>query len=229
MNGARRLVLVAAGLCVAMVGCQREESPAGSRCHTQPASPAKSRSRTGLRNWVLDPPVVESEQSAAPLRLVCTAPSVTEICCALGLREQIVGRSRFCGYPAGIEAVPVVGALDETNAEVLLRLRPDLVLVSGASRSITDRLERLDLRYESLPDRSLADVFAAIERVGELTGRPETARRLREGLAGDLDGIAQRHADVPAARVLLLLGTLSDPPATRPARARGHTGRCRSR
>jgi len=147
------------------------------------------------------------------LRLVCAAPSATEICCALGLREQIVGRTRFCEYPPGIQALPAIGALDETNVEALLGLKPDLVLVSGSSRAITDRLERLHLRSATLPDRSLADIFESIRRVGELTGRSTAASALCAGIDAELTRIAQRCARLPPARVLILLGTLADPPA----------------
>ena len=132
----------------------------------------------------------------------------------LGLREQIVGRTRFCDYPPGLHDRPIIGALDETNIEVLLALKPDLVLVAGTSRAITTRLDRLELHFESLPDDHLADVFTAIKQIGELTGRRETARRLCTGIRADLDRIAQRYQDQPAARVLILLGPLANPPAS---------------
>ena len=199
-----RLVVLLA-IVAGLVGCDRP-APATT---TMPSSGVE---QVGLHDWVLNPQVAESERDACKLRLVCAAPSVTEICCALGLREQIVGRTRFCNYPPGIEAVPAVGALDETNAEVLLSVEPDLVLVSGTSRAIAQRLQRLNLRVETLPDRNLEDVFSAIARIGELTGRPATAAALVAGMKADLELVTQRYADVPPARVLLLLCTLADPP-----------------
>jgi iron complex transport system substrate-binding protein len=166
-----------------------------------------------LRDWVRDPPRADVERGHAPLRIVSTAPSTTEICCALGLRDQLVGRTRFCDYPPEIEHLPAVGDLDETNVETLVALRPDLVLVSGASRAITDRLAGLNLHVAALPDRSLADILAAIAQAGELTGRPQTARLVVDGLHAELAQTARAYSDTPPARVLILLGTLSDPPA----------------
>ena len=166
-----------------------------------------------MRDWVIDPPVVAGECNVKELRLVCMAPNVTEICCALGLRAQIVGRTRFCDYPPELHDRPIIGALDETNLEVLLALEPDLILVAGTSRAITTRLDRLQLHFKSLPDDHLADVFTAIIRIGELTGRRETARRLCTGIRADLKRIARRYQDQPAARVLILLGPLANPPA----------------
>ena len=196
------LLVIVAGL----VGCDRPAPVTTTR-------PSSGAALAGLHDWVLEPQVVESERGTCKLHLVCAAPSVTEICCALGLREQIVGRTRFCDYPPDIRSVPAVGALDETNAEVLMSVQPDLVLVSGTSRAIAQRLEGLNLRVETLPDRTLDDIFSAISRIGELTGRPATAQKLVEGLQAELELITQRYADVPPARVLLLLDVLADPPA----------------
>jgi len=194
-----------------LFGCGRPD--ATGPAETKPARTAsRPSSDLKLRNWVLEPPVADSERATRPLRVVCAAPSATEICCALGWRDGVVGRTRYCRYPPGIEAVTAIGAADDTNTEALRALHPDLVLVAGTSRVITDRLERLGLRFASLPDQSLADIFTAIERVGAATGRPETAARLCAGLRAELEQVRRRYAGVPAARVLLLLGVLSEPP-----------------
>lgn len=212
MKTAILTAVAAVALGAALNGCDRPQSPPSLPAPR--TSPAPSHHHAlNLHDWVRDPPTVPAEQSAGRLRLVCIAPSATEICCALGLRERIVARTRFCDYPPWIDTVPAVGALDETNVEALLELRPDLILISGTSRAITARLNRLDLRFESLPDRSLADIFTAIERVGELTQHRETSHRLCTGIQDELERIAARYRNVPPARVLLLLGTLADPPA----------------
>jgi hypothetical protein len=42
------------------------------------------------------------------MRIVSLLPSATEIVCALGLRDQLVGVSHRCDYPPEIEGVAVV-------------------------------------------------------------------------------------------------------------------------
>jgi iron complex transport system substrate-binding protein len=42
------------------------------------------------------------------MRIASLLPSATEIVCALGAREELVGRSHECDYPPGIEEVPVL-------------------------------------------------------------------------------------------------------------------------
>jgi len=165
-----------------------------------------------LHDWALHPRVVEQEADAPPQRIVSGAPNVTEICCALGLIDQLVGRTRYCNYPPAVRDVPAFGALIDTNVEVLLKLKPDLILLAGQSRALTERLARQNLRLVSLPDRSLNDIFTAIKKVGTLTHRPQTAEMLCHAIRADLDRVTDRFAGTPPARVLLLIGTLSDPP-----------------
>jgi len=55
------------------------------------------------------------------VRIVSLLPSATEIVCALGAREELVGRSHECDFPPGVEAVPVltssrVGPLPSSRA-----------------------------------------------------------------------------------------------------------------
>jgi len=42
------------------------------------------------------------------VRIVSLLPSATEIVCALGLREQLVGRSHECDWPADVVELPAV-------------------------------------------------------------------------------------------------------------------------
>lgn len=90
-------------------------------------------------------------------RIATLLPSVTEIACALGLRDRIVARSHECDFPPGIEAVPAVTssrlpadavtqaqidvavtdaavageALYDVDADLLARLAPDLVITQS--------------------------------------------------------------------------------------------------
>jgi iron complex transport system substrate-binding protein len=50
-----------------------------------------------------------------PHRIVTLLPSATEIVCALGFRDGLVGRSHECDFPPGVEALP---ALTEPKFEV---------------------------------------------------------------------------------------------------------------
>jgi iron complex transport system substrate-binding protein len=42
------------------------------------------------------------------MRIVSTLPSATEIVCALGLSDQLVGVSHECDYPPSVRSKPIV-------------------------------------------------------------------------------------------------------------------------
>jgi len=209
-HGRRGLLLLASAALLLSVGCER--TGRATRPATQPAETSTAPA-IELRDWVRSPEVAPEESAVPALRIVSSAPSATEICCALGLRNDLVGRTRYCTYPPEVAGLPAIGALNETNVEVLLGLRPDMVLVSGTSRAVTDRLERLDLRYVTLPDKRLEDVFAAITSVGAATQRARTAERLCANLRDDLERVRVYYAPTSPVRVLVVLGVLADPPA----------------
>ncbi|HPM22317.1 MAG TPA: helical backbone metal receptor [Phycisphaerae bacterium] len=205
MNAGGLIAHACALLAAVSAGCTRPPA-------TPTGQPTTSAAVSTLRDWVVDPPLVDSERALPCPRLLSAAPNITEICGALGLTEHLVGRTRYCLYPPAIARVRSIGALNDLNVETLLQIRPELIIVSGASRAIADRLTRLGLRYEAVPDWTLADLFTAIERIGGLTGRPRTAARLIDGIRADLDTVTTRYHTMRPARVLLLTGPLAAPP-----------------
>lgn len=202
--------LACAGL---LAGCSRgAETPGDGDVRPAPSLAPDSAGAPRLTDWPSAPPVEASERPPQ-LRILSAAPSVTEICCALGLREQLVGRTRFCVHPPGIEALPSIGALLDTNIESLLAVHPDIVILSGNSRLIAERLGSLPLKQVSVPDASVDDVLTAIRTVGALTGRSRTAERLTRGIQAELAEVSERCGVAGAPRVLLLLDVLATPPA----------------
>jgi|tagenome__1003787_1003787.scaffolds.fasta_scaffold20823188_2 iron complex transport system substrate-binding protein len=94
--------------------------------------------------------------SVTDMRIVSLLPSATEIIVALGLGEQLVGRSHECDYPAWVERLPVCTSTKlekglksrqiddrvqeivrhglsvyDVDAELLRKLRPDLIVTQS--------------------------------------------------------------------------------------------------
>jgi len=200
------IISVLAALLLAC-GCRRAAQPPAA-----PMEPPPLREVVEVPDYVAQPVVVGDETEAGPERIISTAPQLTETACALGLRDRLVGRGSFCIHPPGIETVPSVGSLLDVNLEEVVRLEPDLVLISGQSQLIRDRFDHVGIRYESLPDSSLEDVFAAIGKLGRLTGRPATAAHLTKALRTDLRSLVADYRPRHQRRVLMLTGKLDSPP-----------------
>jgi iron complex transport system substrate-binding protein len=119
------------------------------------------------------------QQDAPAQRVVTFAPHLAEIMYVVGAGEQLVGVSAWSDYPREVLELPEVGDAFTVDQEQLSLLQPDLLLVwnSGMPAHTVDELRKLGYRVESVKTRGLDDVVAAIRRVGELTGRQETAEQ----------------------------------------------------
>jgi len=137
------------------------------------------------------------------VRIVSLACSNTEIACALGAADELVGVDDHSDFPHEVVArLPRVGPDLSVDIDRVRALKPDLVLASltvpGHERNI-EQLERAGLPFVAPEPRSLADVYANIRQIGGLLGRAVQAERLISQMKTEL---APRVV-APGARLLL--------------------------
>ncbi|HEY4663858.1 MAG TPA: helical backbone metal receptor [Comamonas sp.] len=128
-----------------------------------------------------------------PQRIVSLLPSLTETVCALGACDKLVGIDRYSDWPATLKTqLPVVGGGMDPHIEAIVALKPDVVLLSNASRAV-QRLEALGLRTLTLETRTQADVHRVLQSVGLLLGLPaEQAEREWQRVQAGIDAAAQQ-------------------------------------
>ena len=121
--------------------------------------------------------------SAAPKRIVSLLPSLTETVCELGHCARLVGVDRYSNFPASLQKLPQVGGGLDPNIEMIVSLKPDVVLMSKSSRA-AQRLEALGLKVVALETKSHADVQRVMLKLGQLLEVPDAARIWRAIDAG---------------------------------------------
>jgi iron complex transport system substrate-binding protein len=138
-----------------------------------------------------------------PARLVTLAPHLAELVHAVGAGDLLVGVSAYSDYPDEVLALPVIGDARAIDQERLALLDPDLILAweSGTPRQVVDELEKQGYRVESIRTRSLADVAAAAERIGELTGFLMSAREAATNFRSGIQALAERYSSAVPIRV----------------------------
>ena len=107
-----------------------------------------------------------------PQRIISLLPSLTESVCAMDQCHRLVGVDRYSNYPASVQRLPQLGGGMDPNIEAIVALKPDVVLVSSASRATT-RLESLGLKVVALETKSHADVRRVLHTLGLLLGVPD--------------------------------------------------------
>ena len=154
------------------------------------------------------------------MRIVSLLPSATEIVCALGLRDELVGISHCCDFPPEIEGVAVVTRprsggdrshgphpfLDneigpaELDVEALRIAQPDLIIVRDSAagsdigrRQVRDALGESDGDpvIVSLDPVSVEGIFHSITTIGAMAEAEDDAMELLEALREELGDLEQ--------------------------------------
>nr|WP_123071888.1 cobalamin-binding protein [Massilia aurea] len=124
------------------------------------------------------------------LRVVSMAPSVTELLFAAGGGNQIVGAVNYSDYPEAAKRIPRIGSNREIDMELLISLKPDLIVAwrHNSSERQIEMVRRLGIPVFQSDPQTLDGIPDAVLRLGQLLGTDAaakaTATQLREQLAG---------------------------------------------
>jgi len=137
-------------------------------------------------------------------RLVSLSPSATEVVAALGATPLLVGVDDYSKFPPEVAKLPKVGSFLTPNLEVIVALKPTLVIVDDVHKPAAGALRDAGLQTIECPIHSLPDVKQALANVGAKIGKTDEAKRVAEQIERALDAAAaQRPAKRP--RVLAIL------------------------
>ena len=125
---------------------------------------------------------------------------MTEILSALGAADRVVARIQG---DETIKGIPTVGTHLQPNVEMILALKPDLVVQGGVAKGMPalKRLEAAQVPVAMFAPHDFAGLFSTITRLGALTGREEAAAALTRSMEAKLAEVAQRVANRPRPRV----------------------------
>lgn len=142
------------------------------------------------------------------MRVVTTTCSNTEIVCALGCADLLVGVDEHSDFPEEVVArLPRVGPDLGVDPEKVAALEPDLVIASltvPGHEQVVEGLERKGLRVVAPEPVSLEDVFRDVEDIAELLGVPERGRALVASMRAEMVAPGADAAD-PAGRPSILV------------------------
>jgi len=150
----------------------------------------------------------EVKLNAQPKRVLALATSMTEMLFAVLDTSTIVGRTQNDDFPAAALAKPVVNNYP-VDYEQVLRLKPDLIFtVEGITPpDVAARLEELGIPVYYQKYESVADIFTALEDIGQIMGREKQANQLADSLRREVAQIAARHRrEAQPLRVLGIAG-----------------------
>ena len=127
-------------------------------------------------------------------RIVALEPSDCEILCALGCEEALVGRGKYCDYPASVLELPAVASGANTNLEEILALEPQVVVMSDMAHTE----EQVKLLVENgvqvigTDADSIAEVYEAIRLLAGVMGKNAEGEAIIADMQATFDDIAAK-------------------------------------
>ena len=125
----------------------------------------------------------------------------------LALGDRVVGVTKYCSWPPEARRLPSLGDMMHVNMEVVMGLRPDLVLVSNMNHHVGEQAEALGYRTVTVYQDDFEQICDSILRVGRECGIEDKARlrveELREAVREKTVSLGE-NANPP--RVLITVG-----------------------
>jgi iron complex transport system substrate-binding protein len=143
-------------------------------------------------------------------RIVSLAPSATETLFALGLGKKVVGVGTFDNYPPEANSLPRVGGLLDPNIEMILQLRPSVVV---ALEEFSGKLDALIAAKQSIlqvDHRSPEKILSSIDTIARACGIEKKGQELRAELQARIDKVTERSKKLPELRAAVLIGQKAD-------------------
>ena len=148
-----------------------------------------------------------------PKRIVSLSSAITEIVYLLHDESKLVGISDFCTYPPETEKIPKVGKLLNINVESILKLHPDLVVISSlVSKKDVEKMERAGLTVFAIKDENhVKDLCHTINVLGVLLNKKDAAARLSDSYMREIEKYeAEQHEKGPSVYYVVGFGDGGD-------------------
>jgi ABC-type Fe3+-hydroxamate transport system substrate-binding protein len=147
-------------------------------------------------------------------RIVSLSPATTELVFAIGAGDRLVGRTRWCDYPAAASQVTDVGDGIPPNIESVLSVQPDLVLLykSAQNAPAAERFRASGIAVLTLRMDQLDDVARLARLLGPAVGHKLAGDSLGAVLDSALAIDRTRQAQDTSVRPTVLLLAWDQPP-----------------
>jgi ABC-type Fe3+-hydroxamate transport system substrate-binding protein/adenosylcobinamide amidohydrolase len=134
---------------------------------------------------------------------------VTEIICALGAQDALVGVTYHSTYPAEVNSKKVIGGFFRPSVKRIAELKPDLIFFSGIQKEVEDHFRKAGVALIQVDTRSMADGYRTIEMIGKVFHKKEKAAQTIERIKAQADKVRKKVARIPESkrkRVMRLMG-----------------------
>jgi iron complex transport system substrate-binding protein len=138
-------------------------------------------------------------------RIIPLYGAFAEMLFSIGAGDTVKGRTQADNYPPELALLPSVGTHMNPNVEMILGLKPDLVVVSASRMQESPEISRLTdsgIPVAVFSPKTFDGIFSVIQRLGSISGHADQASAFSTSLAARLGAVRQKLAGIePKPRV----------------------------
>lgn len=139
-----------------------------------------------------------------PLRIISTAPSITETIYMLGAEKDLIAVSKFCDYPSQAKKLQNIGGYLDFNRESILLLKPDIVLVIRSNINLINFLKENNIKYLAFDNQSIEGIYDMVSVLGKTTLKQKQAEKIVYGLRNEVSSIKKRNDNTRKIKALVV-------------------------
>lgn len=114
---------------------------------------------------------------ANPQRIISLSPATTEMLYAIGAQSRLVGVTEDCDYPSTAQQKIRLGKFGQVPLERILKLKPDLILVTADMGKVLQPLKQLPVPVVALQTPTVAAIEQHLLALGQLTSHQQQAQQ----------------------------------------------------
>lgn len=137
-----------------------------------------------------------------PERILSLSPATTEMMYALGAQDLLVGITEDCNYPPEAKSKARVGRFGQIQLEHILKLKPDLILVTADMGQALEPLHKIPVPILAFKTPDVQAIYTNIKTLGQLTGHSSEAHQRVAEMQKIIAGI---QSPKPAPKVLYMV------------------------
>ncbi len=141
--------------------------------------------------------------SQTPKRIISLVPSQTELLYDLGLREEVIGITKFCVHPQEwFKSKTRIGGTKKYDLEKIKQLQPDLIIGNkeeNEKEGIEELMKHFNVWMSDI--NTLKDAFEMITSLGTIVGKQQQAMLLKLEIESKFNNFLSRQKQVNKIKV----------------------------
>lgn len=141
-------------------------------------------------------------------RIISLGPTITQNIFLLGREDLLAGVSSYCRYLPEAADKEVAGDLVNPSIEQVMKLSPDVVMVTGMmSPGAVDRMKSFGIDVALFPEPgSFEEICSQFKELAALLGEEEKARGIISSVEEEINALREKAAAMPEISVISQIG-----------------------